>query len=175
MSFYHNIQVGDSPKERALFNGAQKLFGLVITLGQAIVYVMTGMYGEPADLGTGICLLIIIQLFMSGLIVLLLDELLQKVISKSMHCNYNSLLMFRVIVLQLGTVSCINIYWVVIQSFFFRATVWDLVFLCLLRRISARRSYGRPSPQRLSTLAAEPSLREQSLLFSTCSQQDKIR
>ncbi|KAF2367882.1 SecY/SEC61-alpha family [Trinorchestia longiramus] len=72
------LDVGDSPKERALFNGAQKLFGLVITLGQAIVYVMTGMYGEPSELGAGICLLIIIQLFVSGLIVLLLDELLQK-------------------------------------------------------------------------------------------------
>lgn len=72
------LDVGDSPKDRALFNGAQKLFGLVITLGQAIVYVMTGMYGEPAELGAGICLLIIIQLFVSGLIVLLLDELLQK-------------------------------------------------------------------------------------------------
>lgn len=71
-------QVGDSPKERALFNGAQKLFGLVITLGQAIVYVMTGMYGELNELGLGICLLIIIQLFVAGLIVLLLDELLQK-------------------------------------------------------------------------------------------------
>jgi protein transport protein SEC61 subunit alpha len=37
------IEVGDSPKDRALFNGAQKLFGMVITIGQAIVYVMTGM------------------------------------------------------------------------------------------------------------------------------------
>lgn len=72
------LDVGDSPKDRALFNGAQKLFGLVITLGQAIVYVLTGMYGEPAQLGAGICLLIIIQLFVAGLIVLLLDELLQK-------------------------------------------------------------------------------------------------
>ena len=33
---------GDTPKDRALFNGAQKLFGMVITVGQAIVYVMTG-------------------------------------------------------------------------------------------------------------------------------------
>ena len=37
------------------------VFGMVITIGQAIVYVMTGMYGDPADLGAGICLLIIIQ------------------------------------------------------------------------------------------------------------------
>lgn len=72
------IEVGDTPKDRALFNGAQKLFGMMITIGQAIVYVMTGMYGDPSDLGAGVCLLIIIQLFVAGLIVLLLDELLQK-------------------------------------------------------------------------------------------------
>jgi len=72
------IEVGDTPKDRALFNGAQKLFGMVITIGQSIVYVMTGMYGDPAEMGAGICILIIIQLFVAGLIVLLLDELLQK-------------------------------------------------------------------------------------------------
>merc|ERR1719383_1596916 len=72
------IEVGDTPKDRALFNGAQKLFGMIITLGQAIVYVMTGMYGEPSSIGPGVCLLIIIQFFIAGLIVLLLDELLQK-------------------------------------------------------------------------------------------------
>lgn len=81
------IEVGDSPKDRALFNGSQKckydrerlityvipfllfliksflslVFGMIITIGQAVVYVMTGMYGDPADLGPGICLLIIIQ------------------------------------------------------------------------------------------------------------------
>ena len=37
------------------------VFGMVITIGQAIVYVMTGMYGEPSDLGAGICMLIILQ------------------------------------------------------------------------------------------------------------------
>jgi protein transport protein SEC61 subunit alpha len=93
------IEVGDTPKDRALFNGAQKrklirsklkccpqpidvmlftVFGMVITIGQSIVYVMTGMYGEPSEIGRGVCLLIVIQLFIAGLIVLLLDELLQK-------------------------------------------------------------------------------------------------
>jgi hypothetical protein len=47
------------------------VFGMVITLGQGIVYVMTGMYGEPSDIGAGVCLLIVIQLFVAGLIVLL--------------------------------------------------------------------------------------------------------
>ena len=28
---------------------------------QAIVYVLTGMYGDPSDIGAGVCLLIIIQ------------------------------------------------------------------------------------------------------------------
>lgn len=81
---------------------------MIITIGQAIVYVMTGMYGDPSEMGAGICLLIIIQvsftsrgglllertyeekaelvllavslaqLFVAGMIVLLLDELLQK-------------------------------------------------------------------------------------------------
>ena len=37
------------------------VFGMVITIGQAIVYVMTGMYGEPSDLGAGICMVIILQ------------------------------------------------------------------------------------------------------------------
>ncbi|KAK6110605.1 preprotein translocase SecY subunit [Brugia pahangi] len=72
------IEVGDTPKERALFNGAQKLFGMVITIGQAIVYVASGLYGDPTEIGAGICLLIVIQLVVAGLIVLLLDELLQK-------------------------------------------------------------------------------------------------
>lgn len=72
------LEVGDTPKDRALFNGAQKLFGMVITIGQSIVYVMTGMYGAPSELGGGVCLLIILQLLCAGLVVLLLDELLQK-------------------------------------------------------------------------------------------------
>ncbi|KAI0990268.1 hypothetical protein GJ496_000647 [Pomphorhynchus laevis] len=72
------IEVGDTPKDRALYNGAQKLFGIVITIGQAIVYVWTGMYGQPSEMGAGICLLIVLQLCTSGIIVLLLDELLQK-------------------------------------------------------------------------------------------------
>ena len=54
------------------------VFGMVITVGQAIVYVMTGMYGIPSELGMGVCLLIVLQLVTAGLIVLLLDELLQK-------------------------------------------------------------------------------------------------
>jgi len=73
------IEVDQSDKEeRALFNGAQKLFGMIITICQGTAYVMSGMYGSVSDLGVGNTLLIIIQLFAAGVVVLLLDELLQK-------------------------------------------------------------------------------------------------
>merc|ERR1712137_755947 len=73
------IDVDTSLKEdRALFSGAQKLFGMLITMGEAVAYVTSGMYGEIKDLGAGNAILIILQLFFAGLIVLTLDELLQK-------------------------------------------------------------------------------------------------
>ncbi|KAG9291516.1 hypothetical protein G9A89_021935 [Geosiphon pyriformis] len=73
------IEVDFSVKEdRALFSGAQKLFAMVFAFGQATVSVMTGLYGDPSDIGAGVCLLLIIQLVIAGLISMLLDELLQK-------------------------------------------------------------------------------------------------
>jgi len=54
------------------------VFALIIAFGQATVYVLTGLYGQPSDLGAGVCLLLILQLVAASLIVLLLDELLQK-------------------------------------------------------------------------------------------------
>lgn len=73
------IEVNQSLKEdRALFNGAQKLFGILITIGEAIAYVVSGMYGDLATLGAGNAILIILQLVAAGLVVIILDELLQK-------------------------------------------------------------------------------------------------
>mmetsp|Transcript_28430 Transcript_28430/g.56842 ORF Transcript_28430/g.56842 Transcript_28430/m.56842 type:complete len:473 (+) Transcript_28430:114-1532(+) len=73
------IEVNNNVKEdRALFGGAQKLFGILITVGEAVAYVCSGMYGDLATLGAGNALLIIIQLIFAGLIVIILDELLQK-------------------------------------------------------------------------------------------------
>ena len=73
------IEVNYNVKEdRALFSGAQKLFGILITVGEAIAYVVSGMYGDLGTIGAGNALLIISQLFIAGLIVLTLDELLQK-------------------------------------------------------------------------------------------------
>mmetsp|Transcript_22017 Transcript_22017/g.39607 ORF Transcript_22017/g.39607 Transcript_22017/m.39607 type:complete len:466 (-) Transcript_22017:413-1810(-) len=73
------ISVDESVKEdRVLFNGAQKVFGLLITLVEAVAYVMSGMYGDVKDIGFFIAGLIVVQLFISGIICILLDELLQK-------------------------------------------------------------------------------------------------
>ncbi|KAJ7297172.1 hypothetical protein O6H91_Y075700 [Diphasiastrum complanatum] len=73
------IEVDNSVKEdRALLNGAQKLLGVMITIGEAVAYVLSGMYGDVRDLGAGNAILIIVQLFFAGIIVICLDELLQK-------------------------------------------------------------------------------------------------
>jgi len=73
------IEVDQNLKEdRVLFSGAQKLFGMLITLGEAVAYVVSGMYGDVSELGAGNAILIILQLFVAGVIVIILDELLQK-------------------------------------------------------------------------------------------------
>lgn len=55
-----------------------QLFGILITIGEAVAYVVSGMYGDLSTLGAGNAILIICQLFFAGLIVIILDELLQK-------------------------------------------------------------------------------------------------
>lgn len=68
----------NSKDDRALFTAAQKVVGILVTVAQAAAYVLSGMYGDLGTLGAGNALLIIAQLFMAGLIVLMLDELLQR-------------------------------------------------------------------------------------------------
>ncbi len=73
------IEVDYSLKEdRALFSGAQKLFAMIIAVGQATVSVWSGVYGDPKQIGAGISILLILQLCVAALITMLLDELLQK-------------------------------------------------------------------------------------------------
>ena len=73
------IDVDQSLKEdRALFQGAQKLFGMLITIGEAVAYVISGMYGNISDIGAFTAILITLQLFFAGVIVIILDEFLQK-------------------------------------------------------------------------------------------------
>merc|ERR1711998_390250 len=61
------IEVDQSMREdRALFSGAQKLFDILITIGEAVAYTVSGMYGDVRELGAGNAILIIIQLFVAG-------------------------------------------------------------------------------------------------------------
>ncbi|KAI8092152.1 SecY subunit of pre protein translocase [Gilbertella persicaria] len=73
------IHVDYSLKEdRSLFCGAQKLFAVLIAITQATLLVFTGLYGNPIEIGTIRCGLLILQLVFSSYVTILLDELLQK-------------------------------------------------------------------------------------------------
>ncbi|KAM0671874.1 translocon subunit [Ordospora colligata] len=65
-------------EDKNLHNATQRLIAFIMTIGQAFVQVYTGFYGSPQSLGTTYCLLLVVQLIFSGIIIILLDELLQK-------------------------------------------------------------------------------------------------
>ena len=63
------------PRDRAVFTAANKVFAIIMTAFEASVYVFGGMYGH---LALNIALLVFLQLLAAGVIVILLDELIQK-------------------------------------------------------------------------------------------------
>jgi protein transport protein SEC61 subunit alpha len=65
-----------SKEDRELYQASQKLFGLLITFGEALAYLLSGMYGPVGELGLVRSCLILAQLFFAGFMVLMLDELL---------------------------------------------------------------------------------------------------
>jgi protein transport protein SEC61 subunit alpha len=73
------IEINQKDKEeKALFEGAQKLLAIIIALFEAVAYVWSGMYGDLDKLGAGNAILIIVQLTFAGVMVSLLDELMNK-------------------------------------------------------------------------------------------------
>ncbi|KAI5168435.1 protein transport protein SEC61 subunit alpha [Pancytospora epiphaga] len=73
------IQPNFSIKEdKILVDALQKLIALIMTVGQSIVQIYSGYYGAPKEIGFCYCAILFIQLIVSGIIVILLDELLQK-------------------------------------------------------------------------------------------------
>jgi len=68
------------PEDRALFTSASKAFSIIFTGIQASAYLIGGVYrtaqGTPLPLTTSI--IIFLQLIAAGMIVILLDELIQK-------------------------------------------------------------------------------------------------
>ncbi|RLI59095.1 MAG: preprotein translocase subunit SecY [Candidatus Thorarchaeota archaeon] len=69
-----NVDFGD-PEDRALFTGGQKVLALFMTAFQAIAYIMGNAYGT---LTPETALMVFAQLFTSGLVIVLMDELVQK-------------------------------------------------------------------------------------------------
>lgn len=62
--------------DRSLFTSASKVFSIVLTGVQATAYIIGGMYGS--NLPGTISIVIFLQLISAGIIVMLLDELVQK-------------------------------------------------------------------------------------------------
>ncbi len=69
-----NVDFGD-PEDRALFTGGQKVLALFMTAFQAIAYIWGNAYGV---LTATEMVMVFAQLFTSGVIVILMDELIQK-------------------------------------------------------------------------------------------------
>jgi len=67
-----------NPEDRGLFTSASKVFSIVLTGVQAGAYILSGMYGQVTDLGIGVVFAIFFQLVAAGIIVMLMDELVQK-------------------------------------------------------------------------------------------------
>jgi preprotein translocase SecY subunit len=66
-------------EDRGLFTSASKVFTIVLTGIQAGAYILSGMYGQiGVDLGGPTIFVIFLQLIVTGLIVMLMDELVQK-------------------------------------------------------------------------------------------------
>jgi preprotein translocase SecY subunit len=66
--------MGD-PQDRSLFTSASKVFSILLTGVQASAYIISGMYGAIPATST---IVIFLQLLMAGIVVMLLDELIQK-------------------------------------------------------------------------------------------------
>lgn len=64
-----------NPEDRGLFTSASKVFSIVLTGIQATAYILSGMYGS---LPGAVPLIIFLQLVGAGIVVMLMDELVQK-------------------------------------------------------------------------------------------------
>ncbi|MEM2226665.1 MAG: preprotein translocase subunit SecY [Candidatus Bathyarchaeia archaeon] len=63
------------PEDRALFTGASKVLAIIMTVFEALAYIIGGAYGAISIQNQ---LIILLQLIAAGIVIMLLDELLQK-------------------------------------------------------------------------------------------------
>ena len=66
----------NDPDERALYTGAQKVMSVGLTLFEAIAYMVGGAYGDSLTFQSQV--LIVIQLLFAGIIIMMMDEMIQK-------------------------------------------------------------------------------------------------
>ncbi|WP_457556923.1 preprotein translocase subunit SecY [Candidatus Harpocratesius sp.] len=67
-----------SPEDRALFTGAQKVITVFLTILQIIAYIFGDAFGDSAELGATNMILIFLQLIFAGILIMMMDEVLQK-------------------------------------------------------------------------------------------------
>jgi len=75
-----NVNMAD-PYDRAMFTGAQKVLSVFLTMFNSIAYIMGGAFGPltgEGALGISGIFFIFFQLLFAGIIIILLDEILQK-------------------------------------------------------------------------------------------------
>ncbi len=75
-----NVNMAD-PYDRAMFSGAQKVLAVFLTIFNAVAYILGGAFGSltgPEGIGISGAFFIFFQLLFAGIIIILLDELLQK-------------------------------------------------------------------------------------------------
>jgi len=72
-----NVNMGD-PYDRAMFSGTQKVVSIILTIFNTIAYLIGGAFGPLSDIGIQNATYIFLQLLFAGIIIILLDELLQK-------------------------------------------------------------------------------------------------
>lgn len=65
-------------EDKVLFDCLSKMIAILITIVQAVIQIQTGFYGPTENIPLPYKAVIFIQLLFSGLIIILLDEMLQK-------------------------------------------------------------------------------------------------
>ncbi len=70
-----NVNMSD-PEERSLYTGAQKVMSVIMTIIEASAFLIGGTYGRDLQITDQVA--IIAQLLAAGIIIILLDEMVQK-------------------------------------------------------------------------------------------------
>jgi len=104
-------------EERALYTGTQKILAVLMTIFEALAYILGGAYGE--DIAFGAQMIILLQLVVAGFIIM---------------CGYPFpfLILGRQFVLLILTVGGLTIFWVTLLKFTCSRCI---NFSCLLNRV----------------------------------------